>query len=91
MSLLTTAQRGELRYALLDELVAARTVAFSAEVLLRRVHRSCLLDFEATLAEATGEIEALHDGGLVKVIADPVTKAAHYQVTPAGVLAHGRR
>lgn len=91
MSLLTTAQRGELRYALLDELVAARTVAFPAEVLLRRVHRSCLLDFEATLAEATGEIEALHGAGLVKVIRDPITQAAHYQVTAEGVLAHGRR
>lgn len=90
-SILTTAQRGELRAALLDELVAAHTLAFPVEVLLRRLQRHRLVDFEATVAEATAEISALHARGLVAVVPDPITGATHYQVTPAGVVAHGNR
>ena len=91
MSLLTKTQLADLRFALLAELVTAREVAFSAEVLLRRVLRQKgLLDFEVTVGEAEAAIGVLHAAGYVIVQGSKIADGVYYQVTPAGVLAHQR-
>ena len=89
--LLTKTQLADLRFALLAELVNAHEVAFSAEVLLRRVLRQKgLLDFEVTVAEAETAIGVLHQAGYVSVQGSKIADGVYYQVTPAGVLAHRR-
>lgn len=89
-SILTTSQRGDLRVALLDELVAAQSVAFDSATLKRRVDRAKVLDFEFELALAEHELAQLVALGLAQVVADPVTRAAHYQATPKGIVARSR-
>lgn len=90
MAFLTRAQRDDLRTAILAELVAARTVALSAEMLARRLVRTRLLSFEFDLSAVQAEIEALHARGFVQTISDAVSDTPHYQATSAGVLAHER-
>ena len=87
MSLLTTSQKGDLRVALIDELVTAKSVAFNAETLVRRVQRARVLDFEFTVAEAEHELDALVGLDLAKVVPDAVTRTAHYQATTKGIVA----
>lgn len=90
MSLLTKTQIEDLRFALLEEIVAASLVALSAEMLLRRVRRRGMIDFEATVAQAEIEIGALHGLGLVTVVPNPVGGVPYYQASPTGVLASRR-
>ncbi len=88
MSLLTKTQQADLRFALLSELVNAHQVAFSAEVLLRRVLRhKGLLDFEPSVAEAEAALAALHAAGYASVVNSRIAETAYFQATPAGVLA----
>ncbi len=87
MSLLTDSQKGDLRVAILDELVAAQAVAFAAETLVRRVNRARVIDFPFTLQEAEHELAQLVALGLAAAVPDPVTRAAHYQATPKGIVA----
>ncbi len=89
MALLTEAHRGDLRVAILDELVAARAVAFGPETLVRRVKRGGMIDFEFSLQEAEHELTQLVILGLANPVADPVTRATHYQATPKGIVARG--
>ena len=86
MSLLTTSQKADLRVAILDELVAARSVAFPIETIMRRVQRAKVLDFEFSQAEADRELDALVSLDLVKVHPDPVTTARNYQPTTKGIV-----
>lgn len=86
-SLLTSSQKGDLRVALLDELVAAHALAFDSGTLKRRVDRAKVLDFEFELALAEHELAQLVALGLAAVVPDPVTRAAHYQATPKGIVA----
>lgn len=89
--LLTKSQLADLRFALLAELVNAHQVAFSAEVLLRRVRRQKgLLDFEASVAEAETAIGDLFKAGYATPVENKLDAATYYQVTPAGMLAHQR-
>ncbi|MBM3851593.1 MAG: hypothetical protein FJ399_00395 [Verrucomicrobia bacterium] len=90
MSLLTKTQLADLRFALLAELCHAHTVAFPAEVLLRRVARSRLLDFEVTVAEAEVALGVLHSAGYARVVPNLIDELTYWQATPAGVLAHGK-
>lgn len=87
MSFLTGTQRDDLRTALLGELVTAREVALSAEMLARRIVRSRLLSFDFDLQDLQAEIEALHTRGLLQVVKAGVATTPHYQATTAGVLA----
>lgn len=87
MNLLTTCQKADLRVALIDELVAAKSVAFDAETLARRVIRSRVLDHEFTVAQAEHELGELVSLELAKAIPDAVTRAIHYQATPKGIVA----
>lgn len=87
MPLLTTSQTGDLRVALLDELVGAHAVAFNAETLARRVKRARVIDFEFTLQEAEHELAQLVTLGLAAVVPDIVTRQPHYQATPKGIVA----
>lgn len=87
MDLLTKTQLADLRYALLAETVNARQVAFSAEVLLRRVNRTRLLDFEASVKQAGEALAELHRRGFVCVVANPLGDTPYYQATPEGELA----
>lgn len=87
MSLLTTSQKADLRVAIIDELVAAHTVAFPLETIIRRVNRAKVIDFEFSQAEAQHELEALVSLDLVKVIPDPVTRVHNYQPTTKGIVA----
>lgn len=86
MPLLTQSQLGDLRTALLDELVGAQNVAFDAETLTRRVIRAKVIDFEFTVDQAEHELGELVSLGLAKVVADPVKRIAHYQATPKGIV-----
>lgn len=90
MSFLTRTQRDELRTTVLGELVVARSVALSAEMLARRVARSRVLAFDFDLAAVEAEIAALHSGGFAAAITGTVATTPHYQATAAGVLAHER-
>jgi len=91
MSMLTKTQREDLRFALLAEIVNARSVAFPADVFLRRVNRRAVIDFEVTVAEAEDAIAALHAAGLVQMVPNRLSESPHYQATPAGVrVAEGR-
>ena len=87
MSLLTDTQKGDLRVAVLDELVAAQSVAFNAETIVRRVKRAQVIDFPFTLQEAEHELAQLVKLGLAAVVPDAVTRAPHYQATPKGIVA----
>jgi hypothetical protein len=85
MSFLTRSQRDDLRTALLGELVAAREVALSAEMLARRVTRSRLLSFDFDLQDVQSEIEALHTRGFLQVVKAGVATTPHYQASTTGV------
>jgi hypothetical protein len=89
MSLLTDSQQGDLRVALLDELVGANQVAFNAETLVRRVKRARVIDYPFTLQEAEHELAQLVGLGLAAVVPDAVTRQPHYQATPKGIIARG--
>lgn len=89
MSLLTDSQQGDLRVAILDELVTARALAFNAETIVRRVKRAQVIDFPFSLQEAEHELAQLVALGLANVVPDPVTRAPHYQATPKGIVARG--
>jgi len=85
--ILTQSQLGDLRVATLEELVAAKSVAFNAETLMRRVIRAKVLDFEFTQAQLEHELAQLVSLGLASVVPDPVTRQPHYQATPKGIVA----
>jgi hypothetical protein len=87
MSLLTTSQKADLRVAIIDELVAAHTVAFPIETIMRRVQRANVLDFEFSQVETAHELDALVSLDLVKVIPDAVTRVINYQPTTKGIVA----
>ncbi len=87
MDLLTKSQLADLRYALLGEAVNARTVALSAEMLLRRVIRTRLLDFEVSVKQADDTLSELHARGFIRVVANPLGDTPYYQATPEGELA----
>lgn len=91
MSFLTQSQRDDLRTAVLGELVIARDVALSAEILARRIVRSRLLSFEFDLQDLQNEIESLHTRGLVQVVKAGIETTPHYQATSTGVLASRSR
>lgn len=85
--ILTSSQLGDLRVAVLDELVAAKAVAFNAETLMRRVIRAKVLDFEFTQAQLEHELGELVALDLAKAVPDAVTRQVHYQATPKGIVA----
>lgn len=88
MSLLTKSQLADLRFALLAQLVNAQTVALTAEMLLRRVHRLRLIDFEVTVAEAETALGVLHAAGYAMVVGNKLDDTLYYQATPAGAAVH---
>lgn len=88
--MLTQPQKEDLRYAVREQLVTAQTVALNAEMVLRRVQRARILDFEFTVREIEEALTLLT--GLDQVKATPASLGAtkYYQATAAGVLAHER-
>lgn len=83
-------QREELRYALREQLVVAKTVALSAEMLQRRVERTRLLDFGFTVADAEDALAVIVGLGHAREEPHPLGATKYYQATAAGVLAHER-
>ena len=90
--MLTQPQREELRAAVREVLVAASTVAFSAEVIARRVARLQILDFTPEITDVTAALAFLVScvPPQATSIHDPLGANPHYQATATGVLAHER-
>ena len=85
--ILTSSQLGDLRVAILDELVTAKAVAFNPETIMRRVLRAKVLDFEFSQAQLEHELDALISLELAKAVPDAVTRQTHYQATAKGIVA----
>ena len=83
-------QREDLRYAVREQLVAAKTVALDAEMIRRRVERSRLLDFGFTVADVEDALALLVGLGHASSMPVELGATKYYQATAAGVLAHER-
>lgn len=90
MNKLTQSQREELRYAVREQLVAASTVALTAEMLHRRVVRARAVDFEFTVRDTEEALVFLVGLGQTSNAPVPLGATLYYQATAAGVLAHER-
>lgn len=88
--MLTQPQKEDLRYAVREQLVAAQTVALNADMVLRRVQRARILDFEFDARDVEEALLLL--AGLDQAKATPASLGAtkYFQATAAGVLAHER-
>lgn len=91
MPALTQPQREELRHAVREQLVAASTVALSAAMLLRRVQRTRLLDFDCDERDVVAALALLLSLDQARAVPDELGATPYYQATAAGVLAHERR
>lgn len=90
MTALTQPQREDLRHAVREQLVAAATVALTAEMLHRRVERARMIDFAFTEQDVTEALALLIGLGQAKETPDPLGSTKYYQATAAGVLAQER-
>jgi hypothetical protein len=83
-------QREELRYAVREQLVIAKTVALSADMLQRRVERARLLDFSFTTADVEDALAVIVGLEHAREEPHPLGATKYYRATAAGVLAHER-
>lgn len=83
-------QREDLRYAVREQLVNAKTVALSAEMVLSRVLRSRLLDFKPDGEDVEDALTLLVGLAHATAIPSELGATKYYQATAAGVLAHER-
>lgn len=90
MKALTQPQREELRYAVREQLVAASTVALSADMLQRRVIRARVIDFDFEERDVKEVLFFLHSLGQANETPASLGATLYYQATAAGVLAHER-
>ena len=90
MKALTQPQREELRYAVREQLVAASTVALSADMLHRRVIRARVIDFGFETSDVQEVLTFLASLGQAKETPASLGATLYYQATAAGVLAHER-
>lgn len=89
-SKLPQAEREELRYALREQLVAAKTVSLNAEMLRSRIDRSRALDFKPSVEDVEDALALLVGLGQAKESPASLGATKYYQATAAGVLAHER-
>lgn len=87
---LTQSQVEELRFAVREVLVAAKTVALAADMVHRRVQRWQLVDFEVSPAAVTDALAVIVGLGHATMVPSPLGATPYYQATAAGVLAHER-
>lgn len=83
-------QREDLRFAIREQLVNAKTVALAADMILRRVERSRLLDFPFEIHDVEDALAFLVSLGHVKSEPTALGATAYFQATAAGTLAHER-
>jgi hypothetical protein len=87
---LSQPQREDLRFAVREALVNAKTVALTAEMVQRRVERSRALDFVPTVAEVTDALTLIVGLGQAGQTPSPLGATPYFQATAAGILAHER-
>lgn len=88
--MLSQPQREDLRFAVREQLVAAQTVALTADMLMRRVQRARVIDFEFSVLDAHEAANFLVGLGYARESPTPLGATKYYQATAAGVLAHER-
>jgi hypothetical protein len=87
---LPQAQKEELRFAVRECLVAAATVALSAEMVARRLERRRLVDFLFDTRDVVDALTLLVGLGHATETPAALGATKYYQATAAGVLAHER-
>jgi hypothetical protein len=88
--MLSQPQREEMRYAVREQLVAAQTVALTAEMMFRRVQRARIVDFKFEVGDIEAALGLLVGLGQAKETAASLGATKFYQATAAGVLAQER-
>jgi hypothetical protein len=88
--MLTQPQREDLRYVVREQLVAAQTVALTAEMISRRVTRARIVDFPFGVADIEAALNLLVGLGQAKETAASLGATKFFQATAAGVLAQER-
>lgn len=88
--MLTQPQREELRYAVREQLVAAQTVALTADMVARRVTRARIVDFKFEVSDIEAALTLLVGLGQAKESPASLGATKYYQATAEGVLAHER-
>jgi hypothetical protein len=89
-SALPQEQKEELRYAVREQLVAAKTVALNADMLTRRVQRARAIDHPFDRADVEDALALLIGLGQAKAESASLGATKFYQATAAGILAHER-
>jgi hypothetical protein len=87
---LPQSEREELRYAVREQLVNAKTVALTADMLARRVERTRLLDFTFNVSDVEDALALIVGLGQATQVPASLGSTVYYQATAAGVLAHER-
>ena len=88
--MLSQTQREDLRFAVREQLVAAQTVALTSDMLMRRVQRARVIDFEFTALDVFESVTFLVGLNYAKEQPAQLGATKYYQATAAGVLAHER-
>jgi hypothetical protein len=83
-------QKEELRYAVREQLVAAKTVALNADMLTRRVQRARAIDHPFDRTDVADALALLVSLGQASATPASLGATPYYQATAAGVLAHER-
>lgn len=80
----------ELRFATREQLVAAKTVALTADMLMRRIQRSQAVDFLFDARDVEDALAVIVGLGHATANHNSLGATKYYQATAAGVLAHER-
>jgi hypothetical protein len=83
-------RREDLRTVLLQYLKERAANAFPADVLLQRINKTGLIDFEANAEELSEALAFLRGSNFIALTPHAHGATPFYQVTSAGVLAHER-
>ncbi len=83
-------RRESVRVAVLQWLAERGLNAFDLAVIVQRLNRAGLLDFNAEPDEVTDALAFLRGSGFVSMTPHPAGATPFYQVTSAGVLANER-